>query len=178
MEKKKVFIIIGVILAIILLIACSTIGEKTGTSNDLNNTSNDASTIVANAQKESNAVKDSEKKDFTQIDVDKYLDYYKGEENTLILIARPTCHYCQIAEPIIQNIAYKYDININYLNTDEFKDDDQEKLVNSDDTFTNGFGTPLLLVVSNNKIVDSVDGLTDNAHYTEFFKKYGYIKEN
>ncbi len=122
MEKKKVFIIIGVILAVILLIACSTIGEKTGTSNDLNNTSNDASTIVANAQKESNAVKDSEKKDFTQIDVDKYLDYYKGEENTLILIARPTCHYCQIAEPIIQNIAYKYDININYLNTDEFKD--------------------------------------------------------
>ena len=103
MEKKKVFIIIGVILAVILLIACSTIGEKTGTSNDLNNTSNDASTIVANAQKESNAVKDSEKKDFTQIDVDKYLDYYKGEENTLILIARPTCHYCQIAEPIIQN---------------------------------------------------------------------------
>ena len=65
MEKKKVFIIIGVILAVILLIACSTIGEKTGTSNDLNNTSNDASTIVANAQKESNAVKDSEKKDFT-----------------------------------------------------------------------------------------------------------------
>ena len=178
MEKKKVFISVGIILAVILLIACSTIREKTGTSNDLNNTSNDASTIVANAQKESNAVKDSEKKDFTQIDVDKYLDYYKGEENTLILIARPTCHYCQIAEPIIQNIAYKYDININYLNTDEFKDDDQEKLVNSDDTFTNGFGTPLLLVVSNNKIVDSVDGLTDNAHYTEFFKKYGYIKEN
>ena len=77
----------------------------------------------------------------------------------------------------INKIALSY-ININYLNTDEFKDDDQEKLVNSDDTFTNGFGTPLLLVVSNNKIVDSVDGLTDNAHYTEFFKKYGYIKEN
>ena len=30
MEKKKVFIIIGVILAVILLIAWSTIGEKTG----------------------------------------------------------------------------------------------------------------------------------------------------
>ena len=177
MDKKKTFIIVGVVLVIILLIAAMSIGEKKGSSTDVT-TSNDASTIVANAQKESDAVKDDEKKEFTQIDVDKYLEYYKGEENTLILIARPTCHYCQIAEPIIQNIAYKYDININYLNTDEFKDDDQEKLVNSDDTFANGFGTPLLLVVSNNKIVDSVDGLTDNAHYTEFFKKCGYIKED
>ena len=177
MEKKKVFIIIGVILAVILLIACSKKKKKTGTSNDLNNTSNDASTIVANAQKESNAVKESEKKDFTQIDVDKYLEYYKGEENTLILIARPTCHYCQIAEPIIQNIAYKYDININYLNTDELDDDGNTKLIKSDDYFSEGYGTPLILVVQKNKIVDKIEGLTSKEDIVSFFKKYDFIKD-
>ncbi len=32
------------------------------------------------------------------------------------------------------------------------------------------------MIVANNKIVDSVDGVTDTNHYEEFFKKNGYIK--
>ena len=149
---------------------------------DSNNTKTDkvvedGQTIVTNAQKESEAVKDDEKKEFTQINVDKYLEYYAGEENKIILVARPTCHYCQIAEPILQNISFKYNIEINYLNTDEFSDDDQTKFINSDDTFKDGFGTPFLLIVSNNKIVSSVNGLTDEDHYISFFKTNGFINE-
>lgn len=175
-ENKKLITILVIILVLILIIICASIGgKKEDTTKNATSTENVEQTLT-NAQKESEAVKDSEKKDFTQINIDKYLEYYAGSENTLILIARPTCHYCQIAEPIIQNIAYKYDIDINYLNTDNFSDDDQEKLIKSDKSFEEGFGTPLLLVVSNNKIVDKVDGLTDAAHYEEFFKKYGYIK--
>lgn len=176
MKNNKILIISGIVLAVILIVISSMIGT------DSNNTktdkvTEDGQTIVTNAQKESEAVKDDEKKDFTQIDVDKYLEYYAGEENKIVLIARPTCHYCQIAEPILQNISFKYDIEINYLNTDEFSDDDQTKFVNSDETFKDGFGTPFLLVVSNNKIVSSISGLTDEAHYLSFFKSNGFINE-
>jgi hypothetical protein len=34
----------------------------------------------------------------------------------------------------------------------------------------------MLLLVQNNKIVDSIDGLTDTAHYLEFMKKYKFVK--
>lgn len=176
MKNNKILVILGIVLAVILIIICSMVGT------DSNNTKTDkvmedGQTIVTNAQKESEAVKDEEKKEFTQINVDKYLEYYAGEENKIILVARPTCHYCQIAEPILQNISFKYNIEINYLNTDEFRDDDQTKFVNSDDTFKDGFGTPFLLIVSNNKIVSSVNGLTDEDHYISFFKTNGFINE-
>lgn len=176
MKNNKILVILGIVLAAILIIICSMVGT------DSNNTKTDkvvedGQTIVTNAQKESEAVKDDEKKEFTQINVDKYLEYYAGKENKIILVARPTCHYCQIAEPILQNISFKYNIEINYLNTDEFSDDDQTKFVNSDDTFKDGFGTPFLLIVSNNKIVSSVNGLTDEDHYISFFKTNGFINE-
>lgn len=176
MKNNKILIILGIVLALILIIICSIVGT------DSNNTktdkaTEDGQTIVTNAQKESEAVKDDEKKEFTQINVDKYLEYYAGEENKIVLVARPTCHYCQIAEPILQNISFKYNIEINYLNTDEFSDDDQTKFINSDDTFKDGFGTPFLLIVSNDKIVSSVNGLTDEAHYISFFKTNGFINE-
>ena len=176
MKNNKILVILGIVLAVILIIICSMVGT------DSNNTKTDkvmedGQTIVTNAQKESEAVKDEEKKEFTQINVDKYLEYYAGEENKIILVARPTCHYCQIAEPILKNISFKYNIEINYLNTDEFSDDDQTKFINSDDTFKDGFGTPFLLIVSNNKIVSSVNGLTDEDHYISFFKTNGFINE-
>lgn len=178
MKKKTIIGIVIAAVIVLLLIAGASIEEKTGSSSTSNSsTSEDADTIVANAQSESDAVSDDEKKDFTEINVDTYLEYYAGSENKLVLVARPTCSYCQIAEPIIQNLAYKYDIEIYYLNTDDFSDDDSSNFVASDDTFSEGFGTPMLLLVSNNEIVDMIDGLTDTAHYTAFFQQYGYITE-
>lgn len=168
--NKKTFGIIGIVLVVILLlVSCSIKSDKEEKSSD------DIQTIINNAQKESRNVKEEEQKEFTEINVDEYLNKYNGEEKSIVLIGRPTCHYCQIAEPIIHNIAYKYDLNIFYLNTDNFQDGDSEKLVNSDSFFSSGFGTPLLLVLSNGSINSKVDGLTDTNHYVEFFKSNGFI---
>lgn len=175
MDKKQKILSIGliIILAILMIICCFVGGGDDSKELKL---SEDASTIMANAEKESAAVSDEEKKEFNNINVDTYLEYYNGEEEKLVLIASPTCQYCQIAEPIIQNIAYNYNIDINYLNTNEISKEDGEKLMSSDEFFSEGFGTPLLLIVSNGQIKDKVDGLTDKAHYVEFFKNYEFIK--
>ncbi len=168
--NKKTFGIIGVILIVLLLIISCFI------STDKKSSSDDIQTIISNAEKESENVKDNEKKEFIDISIDDYLNKYNSEENSLVLIGRPTCHYCQIAEPILHNVAYKYNIDINYLNTDNFQDGDSQKLVESDSFFTNGFGTPLLLVVGNGSIKDKQDGLTDTNHYIEFLKENEFIK--
>lgn len=167
--NKKVFGIVGIVLLIALLIICACINPN-------GKPSNNSTSIIEKAIEESSAVKETEQKDFIEINIDEYLNKYNGEEKFLVLVARPTCHYCQIAEPILRNISYKYDININYLNTDNFQNDDAQKFIQSDEFFSNGFGTPMLLIVSNGRIDDMVDGVTDKKHYEEFLKNNNYIE--
>lgn len=171
--------IIGIIVIVmIVLVLASLVGGKSkeNTKTPTEGLSNDPEVILSNAQKESSAIKEEEKKEFVQIDVAKYLQYYSGSETKIILLARPTCSYCLIATPILQKIMKDYNIEINYLNTDNFTSEDQTAFVKSDESFSNGFGTPVLFIVKDNSIVDKVDGMTDTAHYIEFFKKNGYIE--
>ena len=176
-QKGKYLGIILVIIIIVLLLVATTVGSNNNSKNQTpEEASENVDKILSNAQQESQKVTDEEKKEFPQINMDTYLEYYSGEEMKIVLLARPTCTYCQIAEPIIQKIAKDYNLNIDYLNTDEFSEDDQQRLMNSDEFFKEGYGTPVLLIVGQNKIIDKVDGLTDTAHYIDFFKKYEFIK--
>ena len=174
MDKKKVLTIIGItLLVVLLIIGCFVGNDDIGNSTKL---SNSPQVIFANAQKESENAKDDEQGELTEINLDTYLDYYNDSTNRVVLIARPTCGYCQIAEPIIKKIIKDYNTEINYLNTDELTGDESAKFVSSDESLKNGFGTPMLLVVGNSKIVDKIDGLTDTAHYIDFLKNYKFIK--
>ena len=93
-----------------------------------------------------------------------------------MLFSRPTCGYCQIAEPILRHISYQYDFTIYNVNVDEMDDDDNSKLLESDDFFSNGYGTPLLIVVSDGEVVDMINGLVDTATYVDFFTDNGFIE--
>ncbi len=175
MDKKKIFYIIGAVIFVALVVISIVISPKDNGSGS-NYKSENPTAIMANAQSESAAVQDSEKGEFAQIDVDTYLAYLAGSEGKLVLVARPTCSYCQIAEPIIQKIIHDYNVEISYLNTDNFEGDDQVNFINSADAFKEGFGTPMLLLVKDGGIVDTIDGLTDTSHYVDFLKNYGFIK--
>ena len=138
----------------------------TTTTSSTNNSSNDSSDIS-----------EDEQGDLNEIDIDEYLDLKEGSEASIIYIARPTCHYCQEMEPIVKNIVYEYGIEVNYLNTDELDDEGQSKLIKSDDYFSEGYGTPLLLVVKDDEIVDIQEGLNDKDTTVNFFKDNGLIEE-
>ena len=171
---KGIIISLGIIL---LLVICGLASSNTEeySKNSSSSESSDES-VYDIAVGESASVKDSERESPKEISVNDYLELYKGKENKLVLISRPTCQYCQIATPIIENLIYKYGIEINYLNSDEFSEDDSANLVASDEYFSEGYGTPLLLVVGNSQVVDKVEGLTDSASYIEFFKKYEFME--
>ena len=173
MKKNQniiLYIIIG-ILAVGLLIATMFIGEKEVESIY----SDDPNVIIENAERESASITDDEMKAFINISMDEYLTLYAGSENSIVFVARPTCPYCEITEPIIRKIAKDYNIKINYLNTDEFSEDDRANFVRHNEMFSEGYGTPMILVVSNNKIVTYFEGLTDTAHFIEFFKANNII---
>ena len=119
------------------------------------------------------------KGDLNEIGIDEYLDLLKGDEASIIYVARPTCHYCQEMEPIVKNIVYEYGIEVNYLNTDELDDEGQADFIESNDYFDEegGYGTPMLIVVKDDEFVDVLEGLTDKDTAVNFFKDNGLIEE-
>ncbi len=191
MNDRNKKIVTGIVVAVGVILVCalcyfasSAVSAKAGdnysesdNSNSSTTSSSSASDMTSRAQEESANVPDDEQKDFNDIDIDEYLDLYDGSEDSIVLFSRPTCGYCQIAEPILHHIAYQYKLTINHVNTDEMSSSDETKLVESDDYFSDGFGTPLLVVVSNGEIVDMVSGLVDTENYVKFFTKHGFIDE-
>ena len=77
--------------------------------------------------------------ELNNIGIDEYLTLLAGEEPAAIYLARPTCSHCQVQKPIMENLVYKYDVKINYLNTDELDNEGMTKLQSSDDFFNEGW---------------------------------------
>lgn len=151
---------------------CDNGGSSTTTSSTDNSSSNDTTST-------SSDIPEDEQGDLNEIDIDEYLDLLKGDEASIIYVARPTCHYCQQMEPIVKNIVYEYGIEVNYLNTDELDDEGQADFIKSNDYFDEkgGYGTPMLIVVKDDEFVDVLEGLTDKDTAVNFFKDNGLIEE-
>lgn len=178
MSNKNSTIIKGLAITVGTILICVLaflISIKSNKNNSEYESTEEANKIVETAQKESAEVKENERKSYNEINVSTYLKMYDKDENSIVLIGSPKCHYCEMAEPIIQNVAYKYNLIINYINVDNFSGDDEAKFTSSDKALSNGFGTPLLLVVGNKKIVDQLSGLTSAKYYEGFFKTNGFI---
>ena len=108
---------------------------------------------------------------FNELSIDNYLKMLKEDEKNIILIARPTCSYCEMFTPILKEAADDMDLVINYVNTDEFSSDDWEKFESSLSYFSeNDWGTPLTLIVQNGKVVADNGGYTDIETIKKFFK--------
>ena len=111
---------------------------------------------------------------FNELSIDNYLKMLKEDEKNIILIARPTCSYCEMFTPILKEAADDMNLVINYVNTDEFSSDDWEKFESSLSYFSeNDWGTPLTLIVQNGKVVADNSGYTDIETIKTFFKNNG-----
>lgn len=169
MNKK---IVLGIIIGIVLLIVCFFIKPNGGGS-----LLEDPAEIYENAQRESAAIKENEKKDLQEITVATYLEKYTQDQASIILVKRTGCPYCEVAEPILQKISKDYDLKIDSLNTNNFTEDEIADFLHSNEIFNEGFGTPFLMIVQNNSIVDFIDGVTDYEHYVDLFSKNLLIKK-
>ncbi len=119
----------------------------------------------------------SEQKEHTPIGIDQYLALKKGEEKAIIYIGRPTCSACKMQDPYLKNVASEYNLTVYYLNTDELSAQEHSQLMASDAYFNNGYGTPLLLIVQNDQIIDLAQGARQKDGLVTFFKTNGFIQE-
>lgn len=183
-NKKKLMTIAIVVLVIVLLglicfLVSSNNSEKyTNNPNNVtledNGNNSDESTLT-DATRDAGEISDDERENMSEITVNDYLELYKSDNYSVVLLSKETCSYCQIAVPILENIVYEYDADIKYIDTAKASEDDIYNLVKSDDVFDEGYGTPFLMIVGKNEIKDSFDGLGSKEAYIEFLKEYGFI---
>lgn len=178
-EGNKNDIVKAVVIAVLLIIFFITItaigntSEKGTYSKSSNN-----SASVGDASSESANISEDEMGELTDIGIEEYLALKKSSEKySIIYIGRPTCSHCEVQKPIMQHMVYKYGIEINYLDTDQLDNDGISKLQKSDDYFGEGWGTPLVLIVKDDKIIDKYEGETSLEELEEMFKAYDLIKK-
>ena len=162
--RNVVIAVLVVILLIILFVL--------GNNNSKSYIGGNVNKIVAD---EASKISDDEKGDLTNVSIDQYLNLLKGDKYAIIYIGRPTCSHCHNQEPIMRYMVYKYGVTVNYLNTDELDSEGQNKLQKSNDYFQSGWGTPLILIVKDNKIVDKFEGETSIEDLKTMFEKYDLI---
>ena len=131
--------------------------------------------------------------DFNYIDVDKYIEYMNDSEARIIYVAKPDCSFCQMETPIITRIAVKNNLTINYLDTTNFLEHDDEgnvkydengnaiktetgnKFVASAPEYADGWGTPNTIIVKDGKIVDGIYQYVEEAELKTLFRNNGFI---
>lgn len=111
---------------------------------------------------------------FNELSIDDYLELIKKDEKSVILVARPTCSYCELFTPILKEAADDMNITINYVNTDEFSNDEWDTFSSSLTYLSEeNWGTPLTLIVQNGNVVADNGGYTDLETIKAFFKNNG-----
>lgn len=112
------------------------------------------------------------------IDYQEYSKLISSKSKQLIVIAQSGCEGCVKARPIMYELAKEYGVKINYLNASLISQEDAPIFQDSLEYFKeNGISTPLMLVVSNNKVVDALAGSASKDSYIKFLTNNGYIKK-
>lgn len=111
-----------------------------------------------------------------KIDYEKYDELINSDEKEIIVIAQTGCTYCESAKPVLNSMAEKYDLEINWLNITDLSEEEQANITNSLDIFSEDFGTPLMMIVKNKEVVDSITGYENQEQYETFFKENDFIK--
>ncbi len=173
-EVEKIKNIVIIVLILIIIIGGSFVVTELGTKEQKDSEDTvEMDSSSTKAQEESASISEEEQKELESIDIDRYLEIKEQEEPSVIYIARPTCEFCRIQDPIIKNIAYQYDATFYYLNTDEMSAEDSISFTNSSEKFKDGFGTPCTIVVEDDEVVAKAEGVIEREELVEFLKKNG-----
>ena len=156
---KKVLGITSIILIIVLVI-----GLAVGASNLKKVDGNDSVETVT-----------LEEAGFNEVSLDEYLELIKSSEKNVILVARPTCTYCEAFAPILSEASKELNIEVNYIDTDKFTNDDWTTFNNSLSYLSDEqWGTPLTLIVQNGEVVDVNSGYVELETIISFFTNNGF----
>ena len=109
--------------------------------------------------------------------LDKFYSDLNGTENKLVLIGRDDCSWCKLYQPVLDFYKEQYGFEYTYVNTNELTEKVFNKLLKDIEVDGSDFGTPMTLMVSGGKVVDSLHGYVDEPDLFDFLKKYDFLEE-
>lgn len=98
-------------------------------------------------------------------------------KNEVIFLGRPSCGFCNLFQPVLDDISEKYGITYRYINTDWLTKKELEKVLEKLEIRKRTFSTPRLIITEGSEIIDHQIGYMDDISLFHFFKKNGLIKE-
>lgn len=107
----------------------------------------------------------------------KLYDSLLKENQEILFLGRPTCGFCNLLKPILDDTSKKYHFEYRYINTDELSKKQLSKLLEKLKIRSSTFSTPRILITEKDKIIDSYIGYMDDISVFHFFKKNGFIQE-
>ena len=92
--------------------------------------------------------------------IEKYKKALEGDTKSIVYIWSETCVFCIENKPTIEQLSKEFDIiSINLTQLYEDSKDDYNYFLTSNDYLKNEeWGTPTMLIVSNNKVIDALEG--------------------
>ncbi len=110
--------------------------------------------------------------------VTEYLDIIDDNDISIIYIARPTCSFCKMFEPVLTSVLEKYKIGVEYVNVDNILTESEwNSFYNSNEYLKAGeWGTPTLIVFKNKEILNVNSGYVDEEALVKFLKDNELIK--
>lgn len=105
-----------------------------------------------------------------------FLDKFNGSENSLIYIGRPTCGYCNLLNPSMEDMKSRYNFDYVYVNTDDMSSKYLDKILEK--LGLTSVGTPYLAIVSNGKVVDTQNGYADYDQVFDLLQRNNIISKD
>jgi len=170
-KALKILICVSICVAVLSLLLSLVILSKVsdGTSNEKNESSEN--------NNGGNAAAEYDTSMFTEIDVDDFLDMYKGDGQYFVYTGRGTCGYCVAFLPYLQQSVSEYNYTLYYLDIDKVNKADLTEIAELHDKFAQTIGaTPMVYFMGNKDVVDVNEGYTEYATYASFLEKNGITK--
>lgn len=116
---------------------------------------------------------------FTEISYAEYEEKLNAEAPFLVVIINDGCGYCEMYEPIVEEVAEEYNLPIYYINLANLTSEEYSALSSSNTYLKkNQWGTPTTLFMYGNAVVDSIGGYVDKETFVEFVKENFVVTEN
>ena len=117
---------------------------------------------------------------FTEITYSEYEEKMNTEAPFLVVVVRDGCGYCEMYEPILEEVAGEYKIPIYYINMSNLSSEEYTALGTSNSYFKKNqgkWGTPTTLFMYGKSVIDSISEYVEKDEFVDFVKENFKVEE-
>ena len=108
-----------------------------------------------------------------------YEELMNSNKPFLMVIIQDGCGYCEMYEPVVEEVANELGIPVNYLNLTNLSSEESNKLSKSNSYLKkNQWGTPTTLFMLGDSVIDSIGVYVDKDKFVDFVKENFVVNED